>query len=51
MVETLQKSGPALAALGAGALVGVIAIVLGSVIYTGEGYGSEPTPPEQIYFF
>jgi len=51
MVAFVKKSAPAVAALGAGAFVGVIALVLGEVIFTGQGYGTEAEPPEQIYFF
>ncbi|MEM8592002.1 MAG: hypothetical protein AAGF13_05695 [Pseudomonadota bacterium] len=51
MVGTLKKASPALAGIGAGAFVGLIAIMLGTVLYTGEGYGTESEPPEQIYFF
>ncbi|MEM6895909.1 MAG: hypothetical protein AAF576_00920 [Pseudomonadota bacterium] len=51
MVNFVKKAMPAAAAIGAGAFVGIIAIMLGQVIYTGEGIGTEPEPPEQIYFF
>ncbi|MEO0665601.1 MAG: hypothetical protein AAFY97_07670 [Pseudomonadota bacterium] len=50
MLSRVKKAGPAVAALGAGAFMGAVAIVLGGVLYTGEGFGSERQPPEQIYF-
>ena len=51
MLTIAQKAIPAIAALGAGMGMGVIALILGQVIFTGEPYGSEREPPEQIYFF
>ncbi|MEM9435833.1 MAG: hypothetical protein AAGA15_02240 [Pseudomonadota bacterium] len=49
MVDTVKKAMPALAAIGAGAFAGLVAIVLGGVLYTGQGFGTERKPPQQIY--
>ncbi|MEM9350689.1 MAG: hypothetical protein AAGA47_10535 [Pseudomonadota bacterium] len=49
MVDTVKRAMPALAAIGAGVFAGVVAIVLGGVLYTGQGFGTEREPPEQIY--
>ncbi|MEM1234607.1 MAG: hypothetical protein AAGH70_10810 [Pseudomonadota bacterium] len=51
MVNFIKKSVPAVMGIGAGAFVGVVAILLGQVLFTGQGIGTEPEPPEQIYFF
>ncbi|MEM6480150.1 MAG: hypothetical protein AAF841_09695 [Pseudomonadota bacterium] len=51
MAAFIKRSIPALAGIGAGAFIGVVAMALGTVIFTGEGFGSESEPPEQIYFF
>ena len=47
----IKRNTTALAGLGTGAVVALMAILLGSVIATGEGIGNTPTPPEQVYFF
>lgn len=47
----IKRSTPALMGIGTGVFVGVVAILLGQVLFTGQGFGTEATPPEQIYFF
>ncbi|MEO0486064.1 MAG: hypothetical protein AAF092_09140 [Pseudomonadota bacterium] len=47
----IQRAIPAVSGIGAGVFIGAIAIMLGTVMFTGEGYGTESEPPEQIYFF
>ncbi|MEL6609218.1 MAG: hypothetical protein AAFO58_08305 [Pseudomonadota bacterium] len=51
MVARLQRNLPALAGLAVGAFAGIVFMLLGSVIYTGEGWGTVSEPPEQVYFF
>ncbi|MEM1236802.1 MAG: hypothetical protein AAGI10_07520 [Pseudomonadota bacterium] len=51
MAAIFKKAVPAVSALGAGVGIGVVALILGQVLFTGESYGSEREPPEQIYFF
>ncbi|MGR3491232.1 MAG: hypothetical protein ACU0DW_04170 [Shimia sp.] len=46
-----KRNQAAMGGLVVGAFAGVIVMLLGSVLYTGEGFGTEPEPPEQIYFF
>ncbi|MEL6915863.1 MAG: hypothetical protein AAFP13_15315 [Pseudomonadota bacterium] len=45
----ITRNVPAFAGLGAGVLGGVLAILLGVVIFTGEGLGSDGEPPVQVY--
>ena len=47
----ITRSIPAVMGIGAGAFVGVVAILLGQVLFSGQGIGTQPEPPEQIYFF
>jgi len=47
----IKRNAAALAGLGAGAFVGIVAIILGGVMFTGEGFGTSSEPPEQVYFF
>ena len=47
----IKRSIPAVMGIGAGAFVGVVAILLGQVLFSGQGIGTQPEPPEQIYFF
>ena len=50
-MEFIKRRKAAFAGLGAGLLGGVVAILLGGVMYSGEGVGTTQEPPEQIYFF
>ena len=50
-MQFIKRSAPAAAGLGEGILFSLLALAVGTVIYTGEPYGTEPTPPEQVYFF
>ncbi|WP_186827001.1 hypothetical protein [Shimia ponticola] len=47
----IKRNTAAIAGLGAGAFVGIVAIILGGVMFSGEGFGSASEPPEQVYFF
>ncbi|MEM6729460.1 MAG: hypothetical protein AAF618_13240 [Pseudomonadota bacterium] len=51
MVDLVKKATPAVAGISAGVFIGLVAMVLGSVMFTGQGFGTESEPPEQIYFF
>ena len=47
----IKRNTAAIAGLGTGMLVGIVAIILGGVMFTGEGFGNSSEPPEQVYFF
>ncbi|MGR3467310.1 MAG: hypothetical protein ACU0CI_05475 [Shimia sp.] len=49
--DWFSRNSAAMGGLAVGAFAGVIVLLLGSVLYTGEGYGEEPEPPEQVYIF